>query len=108
MALAIVVEITGFIGSGILTWAMWHGTTPSVDDGTPTRARSDVDLAQIDVVVRVDQQPMHHVRATLLTLRSMHTGRPIVVDLSARPEIASIAAEFDAVYAQRTSTTTTV
>ena len=98
VALAIVVEITGFIGSGILAWAMWHGTTSSVGDGTPTRARSEVDLAQIDVVVRVDQQPLHHLRATLLTVRSMRTGRPIVVDLTARPEIASMATEFDAVY----------
>jgi hypothetical protein len=100
VALAIVVEVAGFIGSGILTWAMWHGTEPATSSDAPARRPyGDPDPGQMDVVVRVDQQPIHHVRATMLSLRSMQTGRQVVVDLGARPEIASIAAEFGAVYA---------
>jgi hypothetical protein len=92
VGLAISVEIVGFIGSGLLMWALWHGSQ---------RPSGDTDVAQdrVDVVIRVDDQPMHHVRATLLCLRSMSFGRAVVVDLHARPEIAALAAEFEAVYA---------
>ena len=55
--------------------------------------------AGVDVVVRVDQQPIHEVRATLLSLQSMVTGRQVVVDLRARLEIAALAAEFRIGYA---------
>ena len=49
--------------------------------------------------MRVDQQPIHDVRATLLSLHSMVTGRQVVVDLGARLEIAALAAEFRTGYA---------
>ncbi|MEI7547674.1 MAG: PilZ domain-containing protein, partial [Actinomycetota bacterium] len=43
---------------------------------------------------------MHEVRGTLLALSSVYgVARTIVVDLSARPEIAAMATEFDALYA---------
>lgn len=100
VVLAIVVEIAGFIGSGLLMWAMWHSPQASVDVNLPAqRAPRDLDPAHVDVVVRVDSQPIHHLRATLLSLQSMSTGRQVVVDLGARPEVASLAGEFDAVYA---------
>ena len=99
VVLAIVVEITGFIGSVILTWAMWQGTLPALDETTLNqRVNGGLQPTEIDVVVRVAQEPIHHIRATMLSLRSMATGRQVVVDLAARPEVASIAAEFGAEY----------
>ena len=96
VVLAIVVEIAGFVGSGILMWALWHGqSTPASVAGTD----GEIDPTGIDVAVRVDQQPLHQVRATMLSLRTMTTGRQIVVDLRARPEVATLAAEFGAGYA---------
>ncbi len=97
VALAISVETAGFVGSGVLMWALWHGSrTP--DTQAPS-AHPEIVAEQIDVVVRVDMQPIHHVRATLLSLQSTAIGRRAVVDLQARPEIAALAAEFDATYA---------
>ena len=96
VGLAIVVESAGFIGSGILMWALWHGRP------TPTRPPdngAEIDPNGIDIVVRVDQQPIHQVRATLLSVQTMTTGRKIVVDMRARPEVAALAGEFDATYA---------
>ncbi len=92
VAVGIVVEIAGFVGSGLLTWALWH-RPPA------TSANTDLEPGQVDVVVRVDQQPIHHLRATLLSLKSMPTGRQVVVDMHARLEVAALAAEFNAVYA---------
>ena len=92
VAVAIVVEIAGFVGSGLLTWALWHGPQA-------TSENTNVEPCQVDVVVRVDQQPIHDVRATLLSLQSMATGRQVVVDLRARLEVAALAAEFNTVYA---------
>jgi hypothetical protein len=92
VALAICVEVTGFVGSGILMWALWHRARPRFD-------ADDLDSTRVDIVVRVDRQPIHQIRATLLSLRSMSAGQRVVVDLGARPEVASIAAEFEAIYA---------
>jgi hypothetical protein len=92
VVVALAVEIAGFVGSLLLTWALWHGKYA-------TPAQTDVDAAGVDVVVRVDQQPIHDVRATLLSLQSMVTGRQVVVDLRARLEIAALAAEFKIGYA---------
>jgi hypothetical protein len=96
VVLAIAVEITGFVGSGILMWALWHGlpVPPS-----PADTAAEIDPTGIDVAVRVDQQPIHQVRATLLSLQTMTTGRHVVVDMRARPELAKLAAEFGATYA---------
>ncbi len=92
VAVALAVEIAGFVGSALLAWALWHGQSVAPD-------QIDVDAGQVDVVVRVDQQPIHDVRATLLALQSMVTGRRVVVDLRARLEIAALAAEFRIGYA---------
>jgi hypothetical protein len=100
VVLALGVEIVGFIGSGILMWALWHGPQSTTEPGLPEEQKQpDLDPSHIDVVVRVDGQPIHHLRATLLSLRSMSTGRQVVVDREARPEVALLAAEFDAIYA---------
>ena len=96
VALAIAVEISGFAGSGILMWALWHGRPAPV---RPADSGAEIGPSAIDVVVRVDQQPIHQVRATLLSLHAMTTGNTIVVDKRARPEVAALAAEFAATYA---------
>ncbi len=99
VVVAFAVEIAGFIGSGLLMWALWHGaTTPRTSVGAVETADDSVDVA-IDVAIRVDQQPVHQIRATLLSLQTTTAGRHIVVDLRARPEVATLAAEFGAVYA---------
>jgi len=92
VALGIIVEIGGFIGSGVLMWALWHGSRE-----VPQHAEAEPTL--LDVAVRVDQQPVHQVRATMLSLRTLRSARHIVVDLGARPEVAALAAEVGAVYA---------
>jgi hypothetical protein len=92
VVLALVVEIIGFIGSSLLAWALWPA---------PRAIHDDVrrDAGAVDVVVRVDRQPVHQVRASLLSMQSMSAGRLVVVDLGARLEIAALAAEFGTVYA---------
>ena len=77
------VEIAGFVGSGHLDVGAVARSTDATGSGSTERsARSaDLDPGHVDVVVRVDRQPIHHVRATLLALRSMPTGRHVVVDL---------------------------
>lgn len=96
VAVAIAVEMIGFAGSALLAWALWHGPQPRPAASARSHGtrRSD-----IGIVVRVDQQPLHEVRATLLAVQSIVAGRRIVVDLHARPEIAALAAEFYAGYA---------
>ncbi|MEY2580349.1 MAG: hypothetical protein QOE09_198 [Ilumatobacteraceae bacterium] len=95
VVVAFVVEIAGFVGSGLLMWALWHGATPAK---TPV-GEAQTAHGPVDVVVRVDQQPGHQIRATLLSLQTMTTGRHIVVDLRARPEVVALAAEFGTAYA---------
>src|SRR3954471_4266070 len=85
-------EIGGFIGSGVLMWALWHGSRAA-----PQHAETERTL--LDVAVRVDQQPVHQIRATLLSLQTLRSGRHVVVDIGARPDVATLAAEFGAVYA---------
>ncbi len=88
------VEIVGFVGAVALTWALWP--VPARDQTTNEVA----DTAPVDVVVRVDHQPLHEARATLLALRSVHhINDVLLVDLSARPALAALATEFQAVYA---------
>ena len=96
VALAIAVEISGFLGSGVLMWALWHARPAS---SRPAGNSADIDPSGIDVVVRVDRQPIHQVRATLLSLQTMTTGNHVIVDIRARPEVAALAVEFDATYA---------
>jgi hypothetical protein len=97
IVLALVVEIAGFAGSVLLVWALWHGSRLVAAPRSPDHP--DLRPDHVDVVVRVGQEPIHQVRATLLSLQMMATGQRAVVDMSARPEIASLAAEFGAVYA---------
>ena len=100
VAVALVVELAGFVGSGVLMWALWHGPGESVEQASLTfDEHLGLDPSRVDVVVRVDRQPIHHIRGTLLSLQSMATGQQIVVDLGARPEVAALAAEFGAIYA---------
>jgi hypothetical protein len=94
VALAITVELSGFVGSGLLGWALWR---------TPARvAPRELDEAneshRVDIVIRVDQQPTRDLRATLLSLRTMLTGQHVVIDLNNRPEVAEVAAELGAWY----------
>jgi Glycosyl transferase family 2 len=95
VALALIVEIAGFIGSGVLMWALWHGA----ESPAPPAATADRAASSVDVAVRVDDQPVHQLRATLLSLQTISTGKQIVVDMQARPEVAAVAAEFSALYA---------
>lgn len=101
VVLAIAVEVAGFVGSGILTWALWHGQPAVASPAEMLAAGTDneIEPAAVEVVVRVDRQPIHQVRATMLSLQTMATGRHIVVDMRARPEVAALAAEFGATYA---------
>lgn len=91
-------EITGLLGAGALVWALWpapqHRSQPvPAPAGKPT-------ITSLDAVLRVDEQDAHEVRASLLALRSVHHLQDVVVlDLSARPVIAGLATEFQAVYA---------
>lgn len=94
---ALGVEIVGFLGAATLAWALW----PSPSDGFPASGDRQPHVTEpVDVVVRVDQQVEHEVRSTLLALRAVRrVSQVVVVDLSARPGIAALATEFDAVYA---------
>ena len=96
VAVAIAVEVVGFVGSGLLAWALWHGPHVAAHTEDPT---ASIEPGEVDVMVRVDQQLVPDVRATLLALQTMTTGRVIVVDLGARREIAALAAEFETGYA---------
>ncbi len=90
----LLVEVVGFLGAVALTWALWP---------VPARhqARSGTTVVDaIDAVVRVDRQSVHEVRTTLLALQSVqHVNGVVLVDLSARPALAALATEFQAVYA---------
>ena len=88
------VEVVGFLGAIALTWALWPvPARHQANDGVTV-------IAPVDAVVRVDQQPVHEVRATLLALRSVqHINDVVLVDLSAQPALAALATEFQAVYA---------
>ncbi|HEY0521234.1 MAG TPA: glycosyltransferase family 2 protein [Ilumatobacteraceae bacterium] len=99
VALALIVEIGGFVGSGILAWALWHGPSGLEPSAAPGSADEGDAAHAVDVVVRVHQQPLHQIRATLLSLMSAEKASAVVVDVGARPEVAALAAEFDAVYA---------
>lgn len=88
------VEIVGFGSAAALSWALWPVPTRRA-----TRDAGKV-TGPVDAVVRVDQQPEHEVRATLLAMRSVqHVNDVVIVDLSARPALAALATEFQAVYA---------
>ena len=97
-------EVLAFIGALALTWALWPAPTRGIDeisdDADATLvAASTIGLDPVDVVLRVDRQELHEVRATLLALRSVrHTGTVRIVDLRARETLVPLAHEFDAEY----------
>ncbi len=89
----LLVEFAGFVGSALLAWALWP--YPSLVLESSLSGGFEGDISPVDVLVRVDHQGDHELRATLLALRAVaQIGEVIVVDVSARPAIASIANEF--------------
>lgn len=90
------VEVVGFLAAAVLVWALWPmpvGRPLLVTDVVPP-------VDGVDAVVRVHRQGLHEVRATLLALRHLDgIDAVVVVDLSGRPGVASLATEFQAVYA---------
>jgi hypothetical protein len=92
IVLALAVEIVGFAGSLLLCWALWP--LPPL----PPEHAADA-THHVDVVVRVIDQPVHAVRATLMAAQSMRSGRTVIVDLGARVEVVALATEFDTLYA---------
>jgi PilZ domain len=92
VGLAVIVEIGGFVGSGLLAWALWR---------TPRRTAAESPNELVDVVVRVDQHPIRNLRATLLALQKIATGRIVIVDLGARDDVAAAAEEFAVTYVAR-------
>ena len=97
-------EVLAFIGALALTWALWPAPTRGIDEisddaDATLAAASTIGLDPVDVVLRVDRQELHEVRATLLALRSVrHTGTVRIVDLRARETLVPLAHEFDAEY----------
>jgi len=93
----LLVEVVGFLGAVALTWALWPLPARYRAGGGATVATV---AEAVDVVLRVDRQSAHEVRATLLALQSVqHVNGVVLVDLSARPVLAALATEFQAVYA---------
>ena len=102
VALAFAVEIAGFVGSGVLMWALWHRrhrpTTQPRRTG-PNRFLSTSSYASMNN--RSTRSGPHCCRC--------RRCRPsnVVVDIGARPEVVALAVEFGAVYAATDSRTTT-
>ena len=90
----LLVEVVGFLGAVALTWALWPVLAHHRSDGGIAVTHA------VTAVVRVDRQSLHEVRTTLLALQSVqHVNGVVLVDLSARPAMAALATEFQAVYA---------
>ena len=93
-ALLLAAEVVGFAGTALLTWALWPAP-----QARRTGAVAAVD-GPVDVVVRVVDQELHEIRATLLSLRAVeNAGDVLVVDHTGRPEVVTLAAEFQCMYA---------
>lgn len=88
------VELFGLVGALLLVWALWP-----MPFGRPPEDRRRFGDA-VDTVVRIADQPLHELRATLLALRSVEgVADVVVVDHRGRSEVALLALEFQAVYA---------
>ncbi|MEQ1700976.1 MAG: hypothetical protein ABMA25_12755 [Ilumatobacteraceae bacterium] len=87
----LLVELVAFLGAAALAWALWPAPHTHVTATAPP-------AGAVDVVVRVQHQLEHEVRATLLTIRGIGAAQLIVVDLASRPPMAALAAEFHAHY----------
>lgn len=93
-ALLLAAELVGFAGTALLAWALWPAP-----QARRTGAVAAVD-GPVDVVVRVVDQELHEIRATLLSLRAVeNAGDVLVVDHTGRPEVVTLAAEFQCMYA---------
>ena len=93
-ALLLVAEVVGFAGTALLAWALWPAP-----QARRTGAVAAID-GPVDVVVRVVDQELHEIRATLLSLRAVeNAGDVLVVDHTGRPEVVTLAAEFQCMYA---------
>jgi hypothetical protein len=92
---ALALEVGGALGAATLVWALWPGTPPPLrqsdnDDGWPR---------DVDIVVRVVDQPMTDVRATVLAARSVERSAGLtVLDLDDRPEVRDLAASLGIPY----------
>jgi hypothetical protein len=102
----VLVEISGFVGGAILVWALW----PRLDQhrerqfGAPAAGADAVVVAvAVDVVVRVQGQTEHELRATLIALRAVASvERVVVVDAATdRTDCGGLAAAAAAVRTPR-------
>ena len=85
------VEVVGVVAVAAMVWALWKA--PQTKPARFAPADQPVD---VDVLVRCSGQDIESVRATLLAVRGM--GALHVLDLGARPEVASLALDEEAVY----------
>lgn len=94
----LLVESTGFLGGALLAWGLWPHRRSTAGDGV--LAVEPLEAPLVDVMVRVHHQDEHELRATLMALRAVaYVGDVIVVDTGARAGVASVATEFQHVYA---------
>lgn len=97
---AYAVELFGYLGAAVLAWALWPAPRADRADHADSAGALGTVPLPLDAVVRVQDQPVHEVRATLLALRSVrHVGETILLDLHCRPEVAALATEFQTVHA---------
>lgn len=96
-AVLLVAEVAGLAGTAALTWALW----PAPGGRRTDAAESTFDGGDpVGVVVRVVDQSLHELRATLLGVREMaDVADVLVVDHGGRPEAVRLAVEFDCSYA---------
>jgi hypothetical protein len=95
-AVTLLVEIIGFLSVATLVWAIWPAPVvkpPRPPSATMAPVAMNMD---IDVLIRCSGQDTDALRATLLASR--HLGSLHVLDLGARPEMAALALDSDAVY----------
>lgn len=101
-AALLVAETVGLLGTAALTWALWPNPARNAAAGSDGQSPNvaAVELPAVDVVVRVVDQEVHELRATLLGVREMAgVADVLVVDHGGRPEIVRLAVEFDCSYA---------
>ena len=87
------VEAVGVVAMAATSWALWHrpetaAPLPSGSGSTPTPAPEPLDT---EIVVRCTGQDVAVVRATLIACRPI--APVLIVDIHARPEVASLAVE---------------
>jgi hypothetical protein len=97
---ALALEVAALIGSAVLVWALWPGTEPR--STVAQRATSPADPAwtgAVDIVVRVDDQVISDLRATLLACRTVEGAAAVsVLSVSGRPEVRELADELGVVW----------